>query len=90
MSCHNAYWDENEETARRRKLMPVAEAVLAQCKDARIKWDDVESIGKIYIRELVKRDKAINIFSVKSNVHLIQVKLCPNDAAIELLASKLI
>lgn len=87
---HDAYWDENEETARRRKLLPVAEAVLAQCKEAKIRWDDIEGIGKIYIRELVRRDKAINIFSVKSNCYLIQVKLCPDESAIELLAGKLI
>lgn len=87
---HDEYWEVNEEINKRRKLLPVGECVLAQCKQANVKWDDVEAIGKLYIKELVARDKAINIFSVKSHVALIQVKLCPTDAAIELLASKLL
>ena len=87
---HDEYWEVNEEISRRRKLLPVGEVVLAACKQKGIKWDDVESIGKVYIKELVARDKAINIFSVKSHVALIQVKLCPTDAAIEVLAGKLL
>lgn len=87
---HDEYWEVNEEINRRRKLLPVGEVVLAECKQKGIRWDDVESIGKVYIKELVARDKAINIFSVKSHVALIQVKLCPTDAAIEFLAAKLI
>ena len=87
---HDEYWEVNEEISRRRKLMPIGEAVLASCKQSNVKWDDVESIGKLYIKELVARDKAINIFSVKSHVALIQVKLCPTDAAIEYLATKLL
>lgn len=87
---HDEYWEVNEEITRRRKLLPVGEVVLAACKQANVKWDDVESIGKLYIKELVARDKAINIFSVKSHVALIQVKLCPTDAAIDWLACKLL
>lgn len=87
---HAQYWSVNEEINRRRKLLPVAEVVLSECKRLNVKWDDVESIGKIYIKEFVARDKAINIFSVKSYCQLIQVKLCPNEQAIDLLASKLL
>lgn len=87
---HAAYWAVNEEINRRRKLLPVAEVVLAEAKKLGLKWDAVESIGKIYIKELVARDKAINIFSVKSHVALIQVKLCPNDEAIDFLAGRLL
>lgn len=84
---HDDYWDENEEIGRRRKLAPVPEAVLAACKDARIKWDDREKIAELYIRELVARDKAINLFSVRSNISLLQCKLCPDDSAIKSLAN---
>lgn len=85
---HAAYWDENEETARRRKLVPVAEAVLQACKDSNVKWDDAERIAEFYIRELHSRNKAINIFSVRSYIALLQCKLCPDDSAIKALAQK--
>lgn len=89
-SKHEEYWSVNEELTRKRKMRPLGEVVLEECKIQKLKWDDVERIGKCYIKELVARDKAINIFSVKSNVALIQVKLCPTDAAIEYLATKLL
>ena len=66
--------------------MPVAEAVLAACKEKNLKWDDRDAIAEMYIRELVARDKAVNLFSVRSNVSLLQCKLCPDDTAIKLLA----
>jgi len=80
---HLAYWDENEMLGRRRKLLPVAEAVLQACKDAKLDWSARERIAELYIRELVSRDKAINLFSVRSNVSLLQCKLCPDDSAIK-------
>jgi len=83
---HDAYWEENEQLGRRRKLMPVAEAVLAACKEKKLRWDDRDGIAELYIRELVSRDKAINLFSVRSNTSLLQCKLCPDDTAIKLLA----
>lgn len=84
---HDAYWAENEEIGRRRKLVPVAEAVLQACKDARVSWDAREKISELYIRELLSRDKAINLFSVRSHVSLLQCKLCPDDSAIKDLAA---
>lgn len=83
---HDAYWRENEEIGRRRKLVPVAEAVLQACRDANIRWDAREKISELYIRELLSRDKAINLFSVRSHVSLLQCKLCPDDSAIKDLA----
>lgn len=84
---HDAFWDEADEITRRRKARPVVEEVLAMCREKRLHWQDRSSIAEIYIRTLVQRDKAINLYSVKSSVNLIQVKLCPDDSAIKDLAA---
>lgn len=83
---HDAYWDENEEINRTRKKKRVFDAVLDQCKEAGLEWTNREAIAKKYIKELSDRNMAINLFSVKSHCNLIQVKLCPDDRAIEDLA----
>lgn len=80
---HDAFWDEADEITRRRKARPVAEDVLAACRTARINYKDREKIAEMYIRELVDRNKAINLYSVKSSVSLIQAKLCPDDSFIK-------
>lgn len=85
---HDAYWAENDELLRRRKKGPVFESVLAQCRTDRISWDNRSKIAEIYIRHLVDADKAINLFSLKSYCNLIQVKLCPDDKALEDLAAQ--
>lgn len=83
---HDAYWEENATLVKKRALEPVPAAVLSQCKEANVAWDRRDRIAEIYIRELVTRNKAINLFSLKSNVNLIQCQLCPGDQAIEDLA----
>lgn len=83
---HEAYWSENARTAGMRKKLPIPEAVYQACRDANVSWFDKEGIAKIYIRELVSRDRAINTFAVRSSVQLIQVKLCPDETALEDLA----
>lgn len=85
---HDAYWAENDELMRRRKKGPVFESVLIQCRTDRVSWDNRSRIAEIYIRHLVEADKAINLFSLKSYVNLIQVKLCPDDKALEDLAAQ--
>lgn len=85
---HDAYWAENDELLRKRKKGPIFEAVLAQCRTDRISWQNRTSIAEIYIRHLVEADKAINLFSLKSYVNLIQVKLCPGDQALQDLAAQ--
>lgn len=80
---HDAYWEENALLGRKRKELPVPAAVLEKCKEQQVPWDRRAAIAEIYIRELVERGKAINIFSLKSNVNLLQCQLCPDDRAIE-------
>lgn len=84
---HDAYWDEADEITRKRKRASVTDDVLSQCKAERVAWDNRARIAEMYIRELVARDKAINLYSVKSAVSLIQAKLCPDDSCIKDLAS---
>lgn len=81
-SMHERYWSVNQELAERRAKLSVAEAVLAACKDAGFAWTNRERICELYIRELVRRDKPINIFALKASCNLIQIKLCPDDQAI--------
>lgn len=85
---HEAYWQENRELKRRRKEGSVIDAVIDVCKEKRLAWEDRSYIAEEYIKELVSRNKVINIYSVKSAVNLIQVKLCPDDSAIKNLAAQ--
>lgn len=84
---HDAYWDENDELSRKRKAGCLMDDVLAACKEQRIAFDNREAISRLYIRGLVERNKAINLYSVKSTVSLIQAKLCPDDSFINELAT---
>jgi len=84
---HDSYWDENDEITRKRKAAPVVEVVLQKCKEAKYNWQNRAAIAGVFIRELASRDKAINIFSLKSQVNLIQIKLCPDDSCIDDLAT---
>lgn len=83
---HAAYWDNNDDLLRSRSRLSVVDAVVEACRADAISWNDREKIGEIYIRELVSRSKAINIFSVRASLNLVQVQLCPTDDAIKDLA----
>lgn len=85
---HDAYWDENMEIQRKRKFQHIDDVVLDKCKELSYSWQNRQGIAEQYIRELVSRNKPINIFSLKSHVNLLQVKLCPNDNAITDLAQQ--
>lgn len=84
---HEEYWAVNQELMEKRQKLPVWEAVLQACRTAGLAWSDKRGIALLYLRELAARDKAINIFSVRSSVALISVKLCPDDTALEDLAN---
>lgn len=79
---HDAYWTCNDELMAGRAKMKTWEAVLQACTDAKIDWRSKEEIAKVYIREVAARNGALNVFSIRSNVQLIQVKLCPDDTAV--------
>lgn len=85
---HDLYWNENQQLQEDRRDMKVSEAVLAACKEKNVEWSNREKIGEMYIRELVARDKPINLFSIRAAVCLLQVQLCPDDSAILDLAAK--
>lgn len=84
---HEEYWTENR-TLKKRRADTVTDYVIDRCKEEGVAWDDRTAIAEMYIKELVERSKAINIYSVKSNVNLIQVKLCPDDSAVRMLAEQ--
>lgn len=87
--CHDSYWDENDEITRKRKAAPVIEVVLQKCKEAKYGWHNRAAIAAVFIRELSGRDKSINIFALKAQVNLVQIKLCPDDSAIDDLAGQI-
>lgn len=74
---HQAYWS-NAPNAKKRKLPAIADAVLERCKRKNVAWNDRRTIFEEYIMELYSRDKPINLFMVKSNVNLLQIKLAPD------------
>lgn len=80
---HVRYWDTNAQLGRRAAALPVAACVLQQAKDAGLAWSNREALAELYIRELVARDKTINLYAVKGAVSLLQCKLCPDDTAIK-------
>lgn len=84
---HEEYWAINQELMEARRAKPVWEAVLEAARTAGLQYHDKKGIALLYLRELAARDKAINIFSVRSFVALISVKLCPDDSALEDLAN---
>ena len=84
---HDAYWDEADQITRKRKREPVMDSVYQQCTAAAVQWHQRDSIARIYIKELISRDKPINLFALKSQINLIQCKLCPDDSALENLVS---
>lgn len=79
---HDEYWQVNQELQEAERKLPVAEVVLKACKEVAVQWSNREKISELYIRELVVRDKPINLHSVRAAVSLLQVKLCPDDQAI--------
>lgn len=84
---HDDYWEENK-AFKKRRTTGVMDHVLDVCRDLGIAWDDRTAIAEEYMKELVARNKPINIYSVKSCVNLIQVKLCPTDDALKILAQQ--
>lgn len=86
---HEQYWTENRKL-KKRKTGSVFDAVYDKCKADEIRWSHDEAIVEMYIRELVSRDKPINIFAVRNNVALLKVKLCPDDRALKELVDKVV
>lgn len=85
---HEAYWSVNHDL-KRRKLQPVMDEVLERCKRAAVQYHDRRTIFREYIKVLYERNKPINLFSVKSGVNLIILKLCPDlDDGLELLLNQ--
>lgn len=87
-SLHDSYWNEREAQERRKRKLPTADAVLADCKRRTIQWDNRRAITEAYIREVAARNKPINLYAVKSAVNAIQVALCPTDEAIDELVNR--
>lgn len=83
---HARYWSAAEERQRGVSSLPVADCVLEKLKEAAVNWSNRERIAEEYIRELLARNKSINLHAVKAAVSLIQCKLCPDDSAIKDLA----
>lgn len=76
-ALHEEYWAENVRVPKRKKLEPIIDIVIEKLKEDGTAWTDRERIAKAYIRELYNRDRSINIYSVKSVVNLIQIKIAP-------------
>lgn len=86
-ALHAAYWAER--ASLKRKAVNTLSSVYEDCIADRVEWNDRKAICKKYINALVLQNKPINLFSVRSNVNLLQCKLCPTDRAIDNLADQI-
>lgn len=85
---HQEYWEANR-AVKKRKVGSIVQEVYDACVAKSLKWDDEREIGKTYLRVLVDGGKGINFFSIKSNIRLIQIKLCPTDEAFDCISDRL-
>lgn len=85
---HAQYWEENRKL-KKRKAGSMIDCIVDQCKAERIEWERRDKIGELYIREIVRRGKPLNMFAVKASVNTIQILLCPDDKAVERFAQEL-
>lgn len=86
-ATHDAFWEEAAAMSKKRKLEPIMEYTYRECTAQGVAYHQRERIAKIYIRELISRNKPINTFAAKSAINLIQCKLCPDDSALDNLVS---
>lgn len=86
---HDAFWEEAEQLTKKRKLEPIMDYTYRECTTQGVQWHQRERIGKIYISELISRNKPINTFAAKSAINLLQCRLCPDDSALDNLVSSI-
>lgn len=83
---HQNYWEENQQR-KKKKVEPIIDVVFEKLKADGTTWRDREAVAAAYIRELYSRNKPINLYSVKSGVNLLIIKLAPvAEEAIQYLA----
>lgn len=85
---HRGYWEEHDKAKKQRERGSIVDVVLEECRRTAVKYDNRNKIAELYIRECVRRKKAINKFLVKSQCLLITTLLCPDDTAIVNLAAE--
>ncbi|EFJ50314.1 hypothetical protein VOLCADRAFT_88798 [Volvox carteri f. nagariensis] len=79
---HIGYWTENKRL-RKRKAGSVIDAVIDIAKDENVHWERREKLAELYLKEVVSRNRPVNIFAARSAVNTIQIQLCPDDTAIK-------
>jgi len=84
-ALHAAYWEANKKM-KKRTHGSMIDFVVDAAKEAEVQYGQREKLSKIYIRELGKRGKPINLFSIRSNLNSIQLALCPDDTILDQLA----
>lgn len=82
---HEAYWSANKKMKKAKTSGSMIDWVIDECKRLEVRWEQREVIAKIYIRELGARSRPVNMFSIRSGLNSIQIALCPDDTAIDLL-----
>lgn len=84
---HDAYWFENRKL-KKRKAGSMIDWVIDQAKEDGIAWDNRSALAKLYIREVGKRGKPINLFAIRSNINSVQLALCPDDTLLNVLVDR--
>jgi len=85
---HGAYWDVHNQLQVKKdsRKRPAFEIVYDEAVTKQIKWNDDVALSKLFISTLAQQAKPINLFSVRSQINLLKIRLCPDDAALDALA----
>lgn len=85
---HAEYWDVHNQLQVKKdsRKRPAFEIVYDEAVSKQIKWNDDKQLAKMFINTLAQQAKPVNLFSVRSQVNLLKIRLCPDDAALDALA----
>lgn len=80
---HEEYWSEHAKL-KKRKAGSMIDHVVDEAKRQNVEWKNREKLGALYVEEVVRRARPLNIFAARAAVNTIQCLLCGNEEAVEM------
>lgn len=85
---HATYWLENRKL-KKRKAGSMIDWLIDEAKRLEIRWSDRDRLALLMVKELGRRGKPVNLYSIKSNLNSVQLALCPDDSMADTLVGYL-